>query len=74
MEGPRLMQQVFHAGVLGQDTVQGTVFCMFFFHTSLWRFFRGTVSFFFLAPSFFHDAVELFNKLTNRLDPPICPC
>ena len=30
MEGPYLMQQVFHAGVLGQDTVQGTVFCMAF--------------------------------------------
>ena len=58
MEGPYLMQQVFHAGVLGQDTVQGTVFCMAFSTQASGVFFRGAASFFFLAPSFFHDAVE----------------
>ena len=53
-----LVQQVFHADVWGQDILCRYSFLYGFFHTSLWRFFRGTASFFFLAPSFFHDAVE----------------
>ena len=55
---PCLVQQAFHADVWGQDVLQGTVFCMAFSTQVSGVFFRGTASFFFLAPSFFYDAVE----------------
>ena len=55
---PCLVQQVFHADVWGQDILCRYSFLYGFFpHKSL-AFFRRTASFFFLAPSFFYDAVE----------------